>query len=283
MPGPDGGPPARRAAAGRGAVRSDKVTAIRRLANRSFRQKVERFLVEGPQAVREAVRCRPDAVADVFVAEGATGASVEVAEEAAAAGLAIVTVPEPVLLAMTETVHPQGIAAVCRFIDVPLAASLPETVRLAVILEAVRDPGNAGTVWRTADAAGADAVMFAEECVDPYSGKVVRSTAGSLFHVPMVRDVPVADAIAAAKERGLTVLAADVRGGLDLWQAEESGLLAKPTAWLFGNEARGLTAEALALADHAVAIPIAGRAESLNLASAAAICVYSSLRCAQRT
>jgi TrmH family RNA methyltransferase len=235
-------------------VKSDRVGAVRRLANRSFRHKVGRFLVEGPQGVREAVAHRPDAVDEVFVC----GESA-VAEQARDAGLTVTGVPESVLLAMTETVHPQGIAAVCRF----LTFRPPVAPRLVVVLHEVRDPGNAGTVLRTADAAGADAVYFTGDCVDPYNGKCVRSTAGSLFHLPFTScefgEVP---------REGLQVLATSGAGDRDMRDVD----LTLPTAWVFGSEAHGLPDLGLPT----VSIPIFGAAESLNLASAAAVCLYAS-------
>jgi RNA methyltransferase, TrmH family len=148
-----------------------------------------------------------------------------------------------------------------------------------VVLVNVRDPGNAGTVLRTADAAGADGVIFSDASVDPYNSKCVRATAGSLFHLPLVMDVPVAQAVGAMREAGLRVLAADGRAGRPLDEAGpdgRGGLLGGPTAWLFGNEAWGLPADVLALADDVAAVPIYGRAESLNLAAAAAVCLYAS-------
>ena len=152
---------------------------------------------------------------------------------------------------------------------VPLAA-------LVVILANVRDPGNAGTVLRSADAAGADAVLFAGSSVDPYNSKCVRASAGSLFHLPVVTGLPVADAVAALRRAGLRVLAADGRAARTLDDLQDDGLLREPAAWLFGNEAWGLPEDLLALADEPVAVPIYGRAESLNLAAAAAVCLYAS-------
>jgi TrmH family RNA methyltransferase len=154
--------------------------------------------------------------------------------------------------------------------------------RLVAVLAHVRDPGNAGTVIRTADAAGADAVVLGGESVDPYNGKCVRASAGSLFHLPLAAGVPIDATVTALKARGLTVLAADGHGALDLDTAIDDGRLDGPTAWLFGNEAWGLPAETRALADAVVRVPIHGAAESLNLATAAAVCLYASAR-AHRT
>ena len=146
----------------------------------------------------------------------------------------------------------------------------------------VRDPGNAGTVIRCADAAGAGGVLLTGSSVDPYNGKAVRASAGSLFHLPLALDLRTADAVGALQRAGITVLAADGAGELDLDDAADDGLLAGPTAWLFGNEAWGLPDDVAALADHRVRIPVHGRAESLNLASAAAVCLYASARAQRR-
>ena len=157
-------------------------------------------------------------------------------------------------------------------------ASLETTLTHLVICADVRDPGNAGTVIRTADAAGARGVVLAGHSVDPYNDKTIRATVGSLWHLPIaVADDP-ADVVRRARDAGFLVLAADGAGETDLFEAETSGLLDQPVAWLFGNEAWGLPDELAALADHRVSIPILGRAESLNLSTAAAVCLYASAR-----
>jgi RNA methyltransferase, TrmH family len=176
---------------------------------------------------------------------------------------------------LAQTVTPQGLLGVCRFVDVPLAELAATRPRLVAVLANVRDPGNAGTVLRTADAAGADGVIFTAASVDPYNSKCVRSSAGSLFHLPVVTGAEPAAAAAALRAAGLQVLAADGGTG-HLLGAPGAPDLAGPTAWLFGNEAWGLPADLLALADESVAVPIYGRAESRNLAAAAAVCLYAS-------
>ena len=157
----------------------------------------------------------------------------------------------------------------------------PTNSRLIAICADVRDPGNAGTVIRTADAAGADGVVLAGSSVDPYNPKTVRASVGSLFHLPLAVEPDVATAVAAAKAAGLSVLAADGDGEISLDEAGD--LLGRRTAWLFGNEAWGLPREVAALADHRVRIPIHGRAESLNLSTAAALCLYASAGAQRRT
>jgi RNA methyltransferase, TrmH family len=220
-------------------------------------------------------------ITELFVTAPARSRYGDLAEQVAGQGTPVHEVSGEVMAELAQTVTPQGLLAVCRFIDVPLARLAAATPRLVVVLANVRDPGNAGTVLRTADAAGARGVIFADASVDPYNSKCVRSSAGSLFHLPVVQGAPLTEAAVALRGAGLQVLAADGSAGRQLDDLESSGQLALPTAWLFGNEAWGLPGDLLALADCAVAVPIYGRAESLNLAAAAAVCLYASAR-AQR-
>ena len=260
-------------------IRSPRVKAARQLARRSFRQRSRLFLAEGPQAVREALG-RPGAsgVTELFVTAAAWSRYGDLVAQAGADGAGLHTVSGEVMAELAQTVTPQGLLAVCRFVDVPLEQLIAATPRLVVLLANVRDPGNAGTVLRTADAAGADGVIFSDASVDPYNSKCVRAAAGSLFHLPVVVGCPVLQAAAALRGARVSVLAADGGADRELGQVEADGTLARPTAWLFGNEAWGLPADLLALADQPVAVPIYGRAESLNLAAAAAVCLYASAR-----
>ncbi len=184
----------------------------------------------------------------------------------------------PDAAALSQTVTPQGVVAVCRRIDVALADAL-DGARLAAVLVEPNDPGNAGTILRTADAAGADAVVFAGG-VDAYNGKTVRASAGSLFHVALTVDVSVEDVLASASQ--FTTLATSGAGSADLDDLADDATLARPTMWLFGSEAHGLPPAVLGRADHTVRVPIHGRAESLNLAVAAAVCLYASARAQRR-
>ena len=209
--------------------------------------------------------------------EGATKLIRITVEEARTAGIPVYAVSEQNLATMSDTVTPQGIVAVARFVDVGLDEALhrpDKDVSLVVICAEIRDPGNAGTVIRCADAFGADAVILSSDSVEAYNPKVVRASVGSLFHLPIVTGVDLATAIEACRTAGLQVLATDGEAGNDLTDLGDD--LAKPTAWVMGNEAWGLPSESLALADASVAVPIYGHAESLNLATAAAICLYAS-------
>lgn len=274
--------------------RAGRVKAVAALAKKDVRADTGLFLLEGPQAVREAIEYRPELLRELYVTPTAAA---RYALDDAPVDTWFVT--EQVLEAMADTVTPQGVVAVCQQFPTSVRDVFPEPSAgpsvgpsagledrgasgaeaplpgLVAILEQVRDPGNAGTIIRAADSAGADAVVLTGRSVDPYNPKVVRSTTGSLFHVPVSVGVTLAETVARAKALGYTVLAADVSGD-DLPDVRADGMLDGPTAWVFGNEARGLTDEDLALVDRAVKVPIYGRAESMNLATAASVCLYES-------
>nr|WP_218868632.1 RNA methyltransferase [Pseudoclavibacter chungangensis] len=245
------------------------------MAQKSERQETGLFLLEGPQAVREGLRDRPDLIEEFFITPTALERHTDLGDLAFEAELEVQFATEEAIDAMADTRTPQGVVAVCRQFPVSLRTVFDGEPRLVAILEEVRDPGNAGTIIRAADAAGADAVVLTGRAVDLYNPKVVRSTTGSLFHVPIAVDVQLDAAVDRAREAGLRVLAADV-SGRDLQEARSAGSLDGPTAWVFGNEARGLDAEKLELADEAVRVPIFGRAESMNLATAASVLLYES-------
>ncbi|MBM7802824.1 TrmH family RNA methyltransferase [Curtobacterium luteum] len=267
--------------------KAGRVRAVAALAKKDVRADTGLFLLEGPQAVREALEYRPELLRELYVTPTAAA---RYALDDAPVDTWFVT--EQVLDTMADTVTPQGVVAVCQQFPTSVRAVFPDPGAdgleardasasggslpgLVAILEQVRDPGNAGTIIRAADSAGADAVVLTGRSVDPYNPKVVRSTTGSLFHVPVSVGVTLADAVSRAKALGYTVLAADVSGD-DLPAVRADGMLDGPTAWVFGNEARGLTDEDLALVDRAVKVPIYGQAESMNLATAASVCLYES-------
>ncbi len=252
-----------------------RLAAARGLTGSRARREAGRFLAEGSQAISQALR-RPGVVLEIFATaealtryadllDGAPEGTVAQISERAAAGL-------------SETVHPQGLVAVCQAVDVSLADVLNGTPRLVAVLVEANDPGNAGTILRTADAAGADAVLFAGGSVDLYNGKLVRATAGSLFHLEVVTGLDPASVIEACRSAGLLTAATTGAGSSDLGQLIDDGALTRPTAWIFGNEARGLAPELVDLAELSVRLPIYGAAESLNVAAAAAVCLYSSAR-----
>lgn len=244
-------------------IRNPKVAAAIRLKKRAFREEDRRFLVEGAQGVGEALD--GDGRLDLLFA---TDDLDPLAIRAARTGVEVQVVSDEVMAKLTSTVTPQGLVGVAPFIDIE-ESTLPLEGCL-VVLHEVRDPGNAGTVIRSADAAGASGVAFTASSVDVYNPKTVRSSAGSIFHVPVVRGVPTATVIASVRERGHRILALDAAGDRDLYDADLSG----PITFVFGNEARGLSPELLGMSDESVRVPHRGRAESLNLAAAATVCLF---------
>ncbi len=247
--------------------------AARALQRRRGRKEAGKFLVEGRQAVREAI-ATPEAVEAVYFRWSEALDNRDLVTAAREAGVACFGVSEQNLATITDTVTPQGVVAVARVIDRPLAEVIKPGVSLVVICAQVRDPGNAGTVIRCADAFGADAVILSSDSVELYNPKTVRASVGSIFHLPVAVGVDLAEAIDACRVAGLQVYAADGEAGTDLTELQSD--LAMPTAWVMGNEAWGLPSDHLELADRTVAVPIYGKAESLNLATAAAVCLYAS-------
>ncbi len=245
-------------------VRNPRVASALRLHKRAFRERDRAFLVEGIRAVEEALG-RPGGVTALFCLDP----SHRLAERARSVGAEVVHVGEEVMARLTGTVTPQGMVALAPFVDVSIDA-LPSDLSCVALLHAVRDPGNAGTVLRSVDAAGADAVVVSSASVDVYNAKTVRASAGSLFHVPLVREVDTEETIELLRSRGVRVLAMDATAESDLHEVD----LTDPVAFVFGNEAWGLPEEIARLADVVVRIPIAGRAESLNVAAAATVCLF---------
>ncbi|GAA4972210.1 RNA methyltransferase [Kineococcus glutinatus] len=283
-----------------GRLAAERVTGRDR-SGRSARERSGRFAAEGPQAVREAVAASADAtsagreplVLDLYATADAVERHGDVLALAHRARLRVHEVSEEVLAAMSTTVTPQGLLAVCSSVTVGLDAALERRPRLVAVLSRVRDPGNAGTVLRAADAAGAGAVVLSADSVDVHNPKCVRSTAGSLFHLPVVSGAALDEALAALRRAGCAVLAAAGDGEHDLDDLVDAGEggrrpepgtpdLRRPTAWLFGNEAQGLAAAEREAADAVVRVPVHGRAESLNLATAATVCLYASARAQRR-
>ncbi len=248
-----------------------QVKAIARLGQRTRRDDAGVFIVEGPQAVRELLTFAPNSVVDVFYTAAFAqkhGGILQLAERSPAT---VDEVSDQVLAVMADTMTPQGVVAVAQLLKHSLDDL--DSFRLIAICDEIRDPGNAGTVIRAADAAGADAVILTGASVDLHNPKLVRASTGSIFHLPIIEYDDLADVVEWLQSRGVTVFAAAADGESipDMQSA-----LVKPTAWLFGNEAHGLDDNARELADRVVSVPIYGKAESLNLATAASVCLYAS-------
>jgi len=236
------------------------------------RSRTGRFVVDGPQGVRELLRYAADRVDDLYVTPAAAQRHADLVESARAARVRLHDADEAVLAAMSDTEAPQGLLAVVEDRPVGLEAVLAGRPRLLVLLTEVQDPGNAGTVIRGADAFGADAVLVSRGSVDVLSPKVVRSTVGSLFHLPVVTGLDTEATLDALAAHGIRTLAADGTGTTLLPDADLTG----PHAWVMGNEARGLAPDVRDRCADVVRVPIHERVESLNLAMAATVCLAAS-------
>ncbi|MGW4368300.1 TrmH family RNA methyltransferase [Nocardia takedensis] len=254
--------------------RNPRVVSAVKLQRSAHRRKAGQFLAEGANSVAAALET--GRVRELFYSERAAGREHDLVAGAAASGVRVTLVSERAAQRLGETVTAPGLVAVCDLLDVPLAEILDRRPRLLAVPVEIAEPGNAGTLTRVADAVGADGVVLAGDTVDPHNGKCVRAAAGSLFHVPIARGREVGATLDALSGAGITLVATAADGEVDLDDAGE--ILAGPVAWLFGNEAHGLAPAVAARADHRVRIAIRGRAESLNLAAAAAICLYASSR-----
>lgn len=248
-------------------AKNPKVVAAVRLKKRAIREEDRCFLVEGAQAVAEALT-EDGRLLSLFVQDDLDPLAVRARQ----AGVPVDEVSDRVMERLTSTVTPQGVVGIAPFVDVGIDELAPPGA--VAVLHEVRDPGNAGTIMRSADAAGSAGVVFAGSSVDAYNPKSVRASAGSIFHVPVVRGVETEDALASLRAKGFAVVAMDMHGEEDLFEAE----LPRSAAFVFGNEAHGLPSEILEAADHRVRVPQAGRAESLNLAAAASVCLFEWVR-----
>ena len=244
-----------------------------KLQRHTGRRRSGGFLAEGPNLV--AAAAARGLVEEVF----ATGEAA-VRHRDLLGGLRVTPVTEAAAKALSETVTPSGLVAVCRIPETDLDTVLAARPTLIAVAVDLSEPGNAGTLIRTADAMGAAAVVFAGQSVDPYNGKCLRSSAGSIFALPVLSEPDVMVVLDKVRAAGMQVLATALDGEVSL---DDAGpVLARPTAWVFGSEAHGLAAEVGAAADRRVLIPMAGGAESLNVGAAAAICLYETARAQRR-
>lgn len=254
--------------------RSSRVVSAVKLHRAPVRRKSGLFLAEGANSVQAALDT--GRVEELFYSLKAATREHELVAGAAAMGVRTTLVSERAAETLGETVTPPGLVAVCRLVEVPFGEMLQAAPRLLAVPVGMADPGNAGTLIRVADAVGANGVVMAGDSVDPHNGKCVRAAAGSLFHVPVARERDTETVLSSLEAAGITILATTAKGEVDLDEADD--ILRGPVAWLFGNEAHGLDGAVVHRATHRIRIPIHGRAESLNLAAAASICLYASAR-----
>jgi TrmH family RNA methyltransferase len=259
---------------------SGPVRRARALTRRSVRVERRQFLADGPQAVRESLggSVGPPSAVEVLATPDAWSRHRELAALADRQAVPTHRVEPAALAGLTGSVSPQGIVAVCRMPGTDLAVAVAGATSCAVVGVHVRDPGNAGSLLRCADASGAAPVIFAGTCVDPFNDKSVRASAGSIFHLPLAVEPSVDAVLDALRAAGVRLLAADAHGDVPLAEAADHGLFDGPVGWLFGNEAWGFEPEVLAQADAVVSVPIYGRAESLNVSMAATVCLYETAR-----
>ena len=260
--------------------RADRVRRVSGLVGRSARSRSGLMLVEGPQAVRELARFRPGAVRDVYVREDAWVTHADIVEAAQRATRWVHPVTAEVSVALSR--DSQGVCAVASADAV--SRELPELSvgETLVVLAQGRDPGNVGTIIRTADAFGAVGVITVSGTVEATSPKVVRASAGSVFHIPVCVVSSFEEAHTLIHRRSAALLGTSGgAGSLDLSQMLAQGVsgrsrLSQSHAWVFGNEAKGLSGAEMRLCDALVSIPMTGDAESLNVASAATACLFAS-------
>lgn len=250
-------------------TRNAAVTAARALARPGARRRGDAFCVEGPQAVREATAH----LSRLFATAHALARHGEIVEAARAGGVEVLEVSDEVLDALADARSPQGLVGVAQLPDADLEEAL-DGARLVVIAAGVADPGNVGTIIRSADAAGADAVVLADASCDAANPKAVRASVGSVFHLPVVQGVDSAAAVAAAQRAGLATWAADAAAPVTHTDADLSGAV----ALVVGSEAHGLAPALIDACAGAVAVPILGRAESLNVAATVAVLCYEAVR-----
>ena len=221
-------------------------------------------------------------VLDLYVAASAGDRHADLVAAADCVGVPVWVAPDSAIAELSDTVTPQGLVAVCRALDVDLAAAFADSPRLVVLADQVRDPGNLGTLIRCADAFGADAVLVSTDSVEAYNPKTVRASTGSLFHLPLVLGVDLDEVVGQARSAGLAVLGADGKASASLDELERSGALTRPVLWVLGNESWGLPEEHAALMDRLVKVPLYGQAESLNLSTAAAVLLYATATAQRR-
>jgi RNA methyltransferase, TrmH family len=247
-------------------LKNPKVSAVARLRKRPYREDARAFIVEGARAVAEALGGEPHGLTTLVVDDPLDPLALRASER----GVDVLHVAPELIRAITSTVTPPGILGVAPYLDVPIHEIVHDDPACVAVLHEVRDPGNAGTILRSADASGASGVVFTSSSVDAYNPKTVRASAGSIFHLPLVRGIGTPDAIGSLRERGYRTFAMDARGSENLYGLDLAGRI----AFVFGNEAHGLPQDVVRLADATVRVPQAGGAESLNLAAAATVCLF---------
>ena len=257
-------------------VNNQRVKDVANLKQKKFRMETGTFFAEGLRSVKEAVQYAD--VTDLFFTKTEEETLRDIVNEAEEKGVHLYCVDEKVMAKLSDTKTPQGVLAVIRMPANNLRQLRPDTASdnnaPVIILDRVQDPGNLGTIIRTADAVGALGIILLEGCVDAYSPKVVRASMGSLFHLPVIQNVFSEEVLAWCYCHGYEPAATALKNAHTIYKAD----LSKKMAFIFGNEANGVCEELQAAAETRLFIPMAGQAESMNVAMAAGIILFEGMR-----
>ena len=271
-------------------VNNQRVKDVANLKQKKYRTESGTFFAEGLRAVQEAVEYAE--VTDLFFTAAEEKKLTEILKTAKEKGARLYKADDKVMAKLSDTKTPQGVLAVIRMPEQSLQKLRPgawqrktekqcqsagieiDNNAPVIILDRIQDPGNLGTIIRTADAVGALGIILLEGCVDAYSPKVVRASMGSLFHLPVVQDVFPEEALTWCYRHGYEPAATAMQGAANLYKAD----ISKKMAFIFGNEANGVSEELQAAAETRLFIPMAGQAESMNVAMAAGIVLFEGLR-----
>lgn len=253
-------------------LRNASVQQVRKLAKRGVRDKTRSFLIEGAIGIGEALQA--NAPVDLVIWQGTSDRVASLVNQAASRGISCLEVSASVMEAVSDTTTPQGIVGVCGFVNIDPARLIERGPRFSVVMSDVRDPGNAGTMLRTAWAAGADAVFTGGGTVDPYNPKVVRASAGALFNTPFCRDADIRWVLGKLGDHEITRIGAVPDAKTSYLDVDMTG----PIALVFGNESWGVSDEVARGLDVVATIPMPGGAESLNVGIAAAVFCFEARR-----
>ncbi|MBT1034960.1 RNA methyltransferase [Canibacter sp. lx-45] len=253
--------------------KAEQIRKARQLLRKKERLQQNKFLVEGPHAVTELLSASVGVPLVIYITLAARAARPLLGRLADKRRVRVETVTEQVIAELSDTVTPQGVVAIAEIQNATLAKIFTPAASLVAVLHGVQDPGNAGTVLRVADASGADGVIFTGAGVDPWHPKVLRATTGSIFHLPVAAVGDIDTVLHSATQAGLITVATDLAGA-DLNPTDQ--LFKNPVCWVFGNEAQGLDRSAREKCETSRKLPIYGAAESLNIATAASVCLYIS-------
>lgn len=248
------------------------IKEVKSLLKKKGRESTGLFIVEGIRAVREAV-ISGASIDKIFITDDYYAIGLSESIESIMADKSIFVISDAIFDSISDTQSPQGILAVVKQNDLDFE-TFDDNGQFIVLLENVQDPGNLGTVIRTADACGVDLVILSDDCADIYNPKVVRSTMSSLFHVPVCKVKDMWACVQQLKRKGYTTYASCPENGISCFDVPFTG----KTCLIFGNEANGLTKKIINCSDVPVKIPMPGKAESLNVSVAAGILMYEKVR-----